>query len=266
MRRVSAVALILGCVAPVYGAPKVKITPVEVTETRAKQFAKTKFPSNTQLKLLVHVEGDGINDAASFGNVQISEATDNAKGNMKPKKKFVSSSGRNDFKSIRSGMLGMLQVKDEEGFRIHLELEPSLRKATKISRLKGTFQVLAGGEKKTVKVTKLTGLLGESLDDPILAEAGLKVRLLKPKSSDRAKTLSVEVKGDQSVLSGTPKLLDDRGKSASDSRWSGGSDKLQTYHLGLRKSLDDAMTLEINLVIGQKTLTVPFDLRNIELP
>jgi hypothetical protein len=47
--------------------------------------------------------------------------------------------------------------------------------------------------------------------------------------------------------------------------WSGGDDD-RTDTFELNRPLDDTMTLKIELIVGLKTVTVPFEIKDVELP
>ncbi len=276
MRTAGAVVLGLVLAIPAYGAQKIKIMPVQLVETRAKQFKKkVKFPSTSELKLTIHVEGDQVNDATSYGKIKFDEAADDAGTDLKPKKaKGMSSFGGSDdeFKPLRSGMMGMRQEEDEKGFRLELSLGLPSRKAILISRLKGEFQVLAGGTEKTVTIKKPKNLIGKKVEDPVLEAAGLEARILDPKkkkggwfSMGGENSLSIELKGDLKAVQKMD-VIDAKGKSLTSGHMSMGDHKKKTYSYDLDKPLDDTTTLKIELLVGLKTITVPLDLKDLELP
>ena len=47
---------------------------------------------------------------------------------------------------------------------------------------------------------------------------------------------------------------------------SSGSEKESNVTYELKQPLDDTMTLKVKLVIGQKTVNVPFELKDVALP
>lgn len=278
MKATGAIALGFVLAMPVQAADKITVTPVELVETRAKQFKqKVKFAAESELKLTLYVEGDKVNDATSYGKIEFDEVADDAGGDLKPKKKkgmFSFGGGGDEFTSLRNGQMGMRQEKGEDGFRMELKIAASSRKATKISRLKGQFQVLAGGEKKTVAVKKVKSHIGKKIEDPALKAAGLEVRIVDPKKKQGGAfdfgmgggdSLPIEFKGDLNVLQEV-EIVDAAGKSVTSGYMSTGSDDKKTYSYDLKKPLDDKMTVKIELMVGLKTITVPFDLKDIELP
>ena len=62
------------------------------------------------------------------------------------------------------------------------------------------------------------------------------------------------------------KILDAGGQSLSDSNWSMGSAAKRTIQYELSRPIDARTTLNIHVVVGQKTVAVPFELRDVELP
>ena len=165
----------------------------------------------------------------------------------------------------------MKQAKDEKGFRVELSLAPSSRKAAKISQLKGSLQVLAGGEKKTATVKKLKSLIGKQVEDPNLKAAGLEIKILDPEKqkggffSGGPNSLPMEIKGNLNALQEF-EILDASGEDVSSGHMSSGSDNKKTYIYDLDQPLDDTIVVKVELMVGLETITVPFDLKDIELP
>jgi hypothetical protein len=255
----------------------VKVTPIRLTETRVKSLVKEKsfYTPESELKLLLHVEGKTVNDAVSYGKIEFEQAVDDTGASLKPKKKggMFSSGSDDDWKAVNEGMAGFGRDEDEPGFRLELELAPAARKATRISRLKGKIPVLAGGEAKTVKADKLKAMMGKTIEDPVLAKAGFKVRVLDPKKKEGSgffsmggeNSVPIEVKGDLNAIKDMD-IVDAKGESLVSSRsWSGSGDT-RTYYLDLDKPASDAMTIKIDVVVGLKKLAVPFDFKDLELP
>lgn len=258
---------------------KITLTPIRVTESRVKYLdgQEPGFGDRDELNVLVRVEGEQVAHASSYGHLKLTEAVDDTGADLKPKEKKSFFSAREEgFESLRSGRLGMLQEEDEPGFRVELEMAPAARKAAKIKVLRGEFQVLAGGKEVKVTASKLPGMIGKSIEDPQLKAAGVEIRVLDPKKArgglfglggggGDGKSLPLELKGKIAAVQKI-EILDEDGETATQGHMSSGSDEQQNRTYDLKRPLDDKMKLQIDLIIGQKTVKVPFDLKDIPLP
>ena len=180
--------------------------------------------------------------------------------------------GDEGFKPLRSGMLGMLQKQGEKGFRVKIELGPAARKAVKIRSVKGEFEVLAGGKEAAVTAKGLPAMIGKSIEDPQLKQAGVQIKLVDPKKAGAGffgaggpNSLSLQMTGTITNIQKV-EILDQADKDVTQGNMSSGSDKESNVTYELKQPLDDTMTLKVKLLIGQKTVKVPFELKDIELP
>jgi hypothetical protein len=159
------------------------------------------------------------------------------------------------------------------GFDLDVNLpQPSARNAKMIRQVSGSVQVLVGGEKKVVKVRKLKSSLGKPVDDPVLKSAGVTIKLLDPGRSDLAtmmgekdKSVPVEISGNQDLIAKV-RIVDAADEDHSQMSMKSGEDAKSTVMYFLDKSLDDDLTLEIELWPGQKTVTLPIELKDVKLP
>jgi hypothetical protein len=109
--------------------------------------------------------------------------------------------------------------------------------------------------------------VGKSIDEPSLKAAGLQVKIVDPKDSKvggrgaNTPTLIVEVSGSSDALQKMA-VLDSAGQSVSDESMT----MMNTTQFTLNKPLDDAMKLQFDVAVGQKTVTAPFEIKDIELP
>jgi hypothetical protein len=162
---------------------------------------------------------------------------------------------------------------DQGPFQFQMAFAAPARKASKIATLKGQVQLIAGGEIKSVKVTHLPGNLGAAVKDEILKVAGLSVTPTKPTgftagiwvSQGQTRMIALVVSGN---LESVRKLsiVDTDGKKVGEQSMSSTEGGITTYYLDGAKALDDTMTLQIDLNVGQKTITVPFEFHDIALP
>lgn len=265
-------------------SPKpVSVKATDVTETRvslAKGKKKPMFAPESELKVTLHVEGDEVKGASSYGKLRIETATDSAGTDLKPKEERSFFGGSDDdFTSLTDDMARMrMGMSDDdkkdkplEAFDIELKLGVSARKATTIATLKGSFQVLAGGQEKVVTAKKLSTLTGKALDDPALKDAGLTITVADPKKAKASifgsdpNSITLQIKGDLKNLADV-EILDAKGESVSNSTMSTGEEDNKTYTYGLEQPPDDTLQLRIKVLVGQKTVNVPFELKDVPLP
>jgi hypothetical protein len=252
---------------------KFVVSAISVAETRYRNLAgeESMFGDRSGTELLIRVQGAAVDGATSYGQLKLTEATDDTGTDMKPKKGGMS---MNDeaFTPIQSGMLGMLQKKGEKGFRVKLELGSAARKAAKIRSVKGEFQVLADGKQAAATVKNIPALVGKSIEDPQLKQAGVQIKVVDPKKAGSGmlgggddNSLSLQITGAITAVQEV-EVLDKAGKSVTQGSMSSGSEKESNVTYQLKQPLDDTMTLKVKLVIGQKTVKVPFELKDIALP
>ena len=125
------------------------------------------------------------------------------------------------------------------------------------------LEVLAGGEEKVVTLTKLKSMQGKPLADPVLKAAGINGKVTKPSGDDPA--LTVDYTGGTDAIKEV-EILDAAGNSVSNGRFSTGFGGTQSVSYQLSKPLDDTMTMKMHLIVGQKTVKVPFELKDVKLP
>jgi hypothetical protein len=245
----------------------VKVQPAEVLETRLATLIKKEnvFSSDSsRLQVKLRVDGPEVKGATKWGKVKLAEAIDDAGTDLKPKKDDSGFSfGRNDdLEEIsRSGMSD--EEKKSSGFDVTISLALPARKASAIKSLKGEFEVMAGGEEKVVTLTKLKSMQGKPLADPVLKAAGINGKVAKPTGDDPAFT--VDYTGGTGAIKDV-EILDAAGNNISNGRFSSGFGDAQNVSYQLSKPLDDTMTMKMHLVVGQKTVKVPFDLKDVKLP
>jgi len=243
----------------------VKVQPAEVLETRLVTLIKKEnvFSSDSsRLQVKLNVDGPEVKGATKWGKVKLTEAVDDAGTDLKPKKEDggFSFSRNADLEEIsRFGE----EEKKSSAFDATIQLSLPARKATAIKSLKGEFEVLAGGEEKTVTLTKLKSMQGKPLDDPTLKAAGINGTVAKPQGGDPA--LAIDYKGSTDAIKEV-EILDASGASVSSGRFSSGFGDTQNVNYLLSKPLDDTMTMKMHLIVGQKTVKVPFELKDVKLP
>jgi hypothetical protein len=263
------VALTSSCVvfasAATLSLAAVKVESSEVKETRVEKLIKKEnvFSSDvSRLQVTLHIDGDDIKGATKWGKLKLTEAVDDVGTDLKPKKDAMSfGPGGDDMEDINR--FGIGGEKKSDAFDATITLALPARKATAIKSLKGEFVVLAGGEEKIVTLTKLKSMQGKPLDDPTLKAAGVVGTVTKPAGDDPA--LAIDYTAGLDAMKEV-EVLDADGKNISNGRFSSGFGGKQSVSYMLSKPLDDTMTMKIHLVVGQKAVKVPVELKDVKLP
>lgn len=152
-----------------------------------------------------------------------------------------------------------------------LQLMPTARQAKVLSRLRGHFELRWGGERTTATFDRAASRYGKQLDDPVLAAAGVTAKLSKPPRfdfPDGRTMVSVDISAGADlvtrlrVLAADGTVLGEQVVTDGVARRRGGGSAWVT----IRQPLDDTMKLEVQVVAGQKSVEVPFDLKDVPLP
>jgi hypothetical protein len=252
---------------------EIAVTPVKLRETRTQNLTPPgqkahQFFMGSDLSITLKLSGPEMKDATDYRPPAVTEATDDTGASLVEKKQ----GGGSMFRAIQRMEFNF----DDQGKKlppssdvdVDVQLKMPARAAKKLSIVKGTIALRAGGEKKTVTVKNPKGMLGKSIEDPALTAANLKVKVLDPKAArgfGGANSLALEVTGDLTPIKGI-EVLDAAGKKVNFGHSSFGMNNVSTYQIDLQKPLDETMTLNINLVIGQKVIDVPFELKDVALP
>jgi hypothetical protein len=252
---------------------EIAVTPVKLRETRTQNLTPPgqkppQFFMGSDMTITLKLSGPEMKDATEYRPPQVTAATDDTGASLIEK----NLSGGNMFQTIQRMEFGF----DEKGKKtepstdvdVDVQLKLPARTAKKLALVKGTIALRAGGEKKTVTVKNPKLLFGKPIEDPALAAANLKVKVLDPKTArgfGGANTLGLEVTGDLTPLKSID-VLDAAGKKVNFGHSSFGANNVSTYQVDLQQPLDEKMTLNLNLVIGQKVIDVPFELKDVALP
>jgi hypothetical protein len=261
-RRVRRCLLVLICAASI-GAASIDVKVAQITETRDVTLIKkvNVFTSERpKLNVKLNLKGAELLGATKWGKVKLAEAVDDAGTDLKPTHATAAGQG-DDWDDVER--LGHDEKQPADWCDVELELAVSARKATAIKSLKGELQVLAGGEEKVVTLTKLTSSSGKPLDDPVLKAAGLQVTPIKSERDDSALTL--QFSGSDDGLKDV-EIVDAAGKKINNSYLSSRINDQRTSQYDLDRPLDDKVVVKLHLVVGQRTVTVPFDLKDLKLP
>jgi len=254
--------------APAGDAPAagVKVTPVSIEERRSKQLVKTRtFGMPPELTLALHVTGPAAAKAKRAGHVRITKALDDKGNSLLPKKRSFGSRMRDGYKTVNEYMRH--GVKD--GFKLDLSLAQSQRAATKISSLTGSFKLLTGEKVADGTIPDVKSLEGKDAAHPVLAAAGLKVKIVKASGGFMGggpRAISYVPGGNTDALVDV-ELVDSAGKEIQSSS---GSVRMgsgpRTYHVEAMGKLPPKAGLKLKVLTGAKSTTVPLELKDIPLP
>lgn len=261
--------------------PDAQVEPPTVTvrriiETRVKQDkADGMFQfDRSELRITLHIDGASATDADNVGNIKYEIATDDQRTDLRPK-----AQSDEDIKPARPHFAGMQFDQENEkqkGLDVELSLKLPARKAAKISRLKGSVQFETITQTAEVAIKKIGSHYGKTLSDAALKEAGLKVQVLDPKardssmfgfgdSGDPKRTVKLKATGNLKSIKNVAIVNGDGEDIVEGSSWGGMDDeRVCTYMLKEPVTASTVVTLE--LIAGSQKVTVPFDLKDIELP
>jgi hypothetical protein len=124
-------------------------------------------------------------------------------------------------------------------------------------------------------------MAGKTLTDPVLKQAGVTVKVLDSKAAAAANSMpqgmpmmgnmgggpavSVQISGSASAIESMD-VVDSAGQSVSAGSFDMTMDNVTTKTIQLSKPLSAAMSLKLGVSVGQKAITVPFELKGIDLP
>ena len=267
-RFIAAAGFAIACfVAALPADAKVQVKPMRVEETRVKNIqppaANTFAGFPESLTVTVHLEGPELNGPATVAKVDVTQATDDTGKSLQHAERFPG--------LTPPPAPPLPGEKKEQGLSVTIPLETSARKASRIAVLKGSIQLHAGGQAKTVVAGKVKALLGKSVTDPALTAAKVNVKVIDPKASGagfappNGDSLTVEVSGDTAALEKV-EIDDASGQDVSNGGFSSESNGKKQIGVSMNAPLTDATTLKLHLIVGQKLLTVPLDLKDVPLP
>ncbi len=218
--------------------------------------------------LTVVLRVNGLDQPARFGRVVVTEAKDDAGTDLIKD----DSSKRGDDEKITelpnvTRPAGGSVVEDvPKAFYARVHLGLSARQARRIASLKGEIHIAVGGGEKpsVVTVPGVKALRGKTVEHPDLAGAGVTVQVAQQGPQDElqlAILVSGQVPRDSNVT-----VVGADGKGISRGGSSGiGKNNIQCS-VDLQRPLRDTDALRIKLPLGQKSVTVPFELKDVALP
>jgi hypothetical protein len=164
--------------------------------------------------------------------------------------------------------------KPKDGGLMEVKVTATHRRAMLIKSLKGEIHVLAQGRPSSISLPNVIDLIGHKLDEPLLKAAQLEVTILDPKearkkyntynSSENVVCLMIagplDHLGKITVVDKNGELVG--GNTSSSTRVQEG----QLRTLILKRPPENTMRLKLEVFAEEKIVTVPFDLKDLELP
>ncbi|MFI5379512.1 MAG: hypothetical protein ACHRHE_09460 [Tepidisphaerales bacterium] len=277
MRNICAGIVLAAVTAAVFAADRaeVSVKVVKVTDNRVQEMPGG---ASSDLTIRVRVGGDLVNGATAWGNVKFAEAVDDLGTDLRPGENWFADARRefhtvnpssvtvnlSDVRSFEEALLTAVNKKPESGFEIHLSVPSPPRKAERIKRIKGEFQVTSGGEEKVVRIGGLKTDKERVVEDAQLKAAGLEVKILPRTKEDDDKTIHVEIRGYTHVIK-KDDVLDAVGKSVVDGGSGGGWGHIDRKYYTVR-TVEESFVVQLRVLVGQKTVTIPFEFTDVPLP
>jgi len=275
--RPKTIALFVSLLASVAFAQNSTVTLKKLVEKREVSIEKSPFSGwGSGIELTLHIDGADVKGARKFGKLKVTKAVDDAGTDLSKATEDTPRRDSDRFEEVREiQTFGMDDAKPKPtGFDIELTLPTvSARGAKTIKQVSGSVQVLVGGEKKVVQVKQLKKSIGKAVEDPALKALGVTFTLVDPSKAgagamifgDKDKSMTAEISGNSDAIAEVS-IVDASGEKLNQgSMWNdAGTKRIVTYDL--EKTLSDDMTLQIEVWPGQKTLTVPIELKDVKLP
>jgi len=213
------------------------------------------------LSMTLRLNGD-IADPHGIRQVHITECRDNLGTDLSQPEFPIPS-----FISAEGGRLSRV-----------LNVSQAPRRAEKISVLKGEALVCVGGKTETLTFDRLKSRMGTKLSNPLLIQTGLEVYVgrvsmvpatmpftMPATFARQLERYGVRISQLPGVGISEVRLLDADGSVKYRTSSMTGTKQGLVFSLN-RQTITDAVTLQIDVYTGAELRTVPFELRDIELP
>lgn len=261
------VVTLLALSAATHAAVPIAVAPTQLQDDRLHNFAQHDAMSGA-LTITLHISGEQAKSATSWGKLTLTEAVDDTQTDLRNKDDALTGAGGEEMQKLDRPSAGNGATGNDGSFDIQLHLQNPPRGAKSLASIKGSFQILTGGKEQIITVKQLKSHRGQLIADPTLQAAHLTAKLAidnDPSTNDDASTLPLQLTGQLDEVSAveindgtdTPPVQGESSNSEGDTRRVG---------YILTKPLDDTMVLRLHLVTGQQTVTVPIELKGIELP
>jgi hypothetical protein len=154
--------------------------------------------------------------------------------------------------------------RNKQGIEFDVRLKNPARTAKSVS-VKGTVQLIVGGQKGSVDIPGVDFNAEKELSAPELTEAGLKLGLRKA-AFGIGKGLSLTIEGNGGVFLGLELVQGDKVIPLQKGGWSSFNKGPRIYSFSPKGDAKLEGTLRVLLLKGAETLTVPFAAEKLELP
>jgi hypothetical protein len=219
-------------------------------------------PANTA-SITLNVHGPAANSVGSWGKVVITRATDDAGENLLPQRDAFFGSDPNQMTSIDEFARKMMQDDPSRGIPVQLQFASPKRSAKQLVSVEGHFDLQLGGAEQIVTVPNLPSLSGKPVTDPLLKTAGITATVTEASAGGDA--LGMQLSGAVSSVKDVA-VLDASGENLVIGHGWSEINGVRDARYHLKSPLNPNCKLQIKLVTGQKSQTVPFHLKNIPLP
>lgn len=240
----------------------VQVVPTRIEEVRTLILVDDKVGrTQPSLKLTLSLSGPEAESAVRYGNLHLEEALDDKGGNLIRTNDTFHEAAK--FKDYANAFFRKSSFGGKADPQVEFELALSSRQATRITRLRGTFDLSEQGTLQTNELAGLKGAGKKTLAVPSNAGVGIVVTV---GAGDAVRSIGIEITGDESAVESV-EVVDASGRKISSgmSSWTLNGGPV-TKTLTLRQPLDDSMKLVATLALNRKVTKVPFDLKDIRLP
>jgi hypothetical protein len=263
------------------------VTLKRLMERRELAVEKTPFSGwESGVELSVHVDGPAAAGARKYGKLKVTEAKDDAGTDLTQKPKGVPTFESEQFREVRepNSFTGFGRQQEDKpkptGFDLDIRLYTvPARQAKTLSVVRGEMVVLVGGEKKIVELKSILQHYNKPIEDPALKAVGVTFTMLDPQKKaadlgvivlgggDKKKSVPVQIAGNVDAVASV-KFVDKSGKELNQGSMSqnGQPADKRTITYELSQPVSDDVTLQIEVWPGQKTVKVPFELKDVKLP
>ncbi len=257
-------------------APKATVTLKSLIEKRQLSLEESPFKGwENGIELSLHVDGADVKGARKYGMVKVTKAVDDVGTDLSKKGAGPKTAEMNDFQEIREPMnFGDRSQPKRTGFDFDLTLPtPSARQATTLKTVSGSLELLVGGTKKVVVVKPIKASLGKTIEDPALKAVGVTFEIIDPAKKgkgdffgpDTSKGVTVQISGNINEIANID-IVDSAGKKLNNGEMSQEEGGKRLINYGIDGALPSNAALHIEVWPGQKTITVPFEIKDVKLP
>jgi hypothetical protein len=251
---------------------KVKVKVTSVQETRARSLVEDDVKEGlrtamgmTTLRVTIELEGEAIAGATQYSQLRFTAADD--KGNaLKAQEAFIPRG--KGFIPLDRSLMWLGRPAPADRIRLELNLDSSKREATRLATLEGSVKLLTG-KPVDVLIGDLEKLVNKPLENPELAEAGIKATLAQfnTKGAGVGSYVKLKVAGKVEALAKVD-VVDASGKSLSQgsgvSRGFAGGPSM--YEVFGDAALPAGAKMKITLLTDLKEMEVPIKLKDVPLP